>query len=211
MADIPADTATLYRRLAPLYDVLYGALLQPGRRRAMTRLAPRDGERILEIGVGTGFGLAAYPRRARVVAIDLSSAMIARARARSTRLGLRQIAFSRMDGEALAFPDHTFDAVYAPYVLNVVPDPLRLVGEMRRVCRPGGRLVLLNHFEGIDGSANSLNRLAGRIAAALTGVDWTLRFETLFTGSGLQPASVERVNLGGVSAVVVCHCRTPPH
>jgi phosphatidylethanolamine/phosphatidyl-N-methylethanolamine N-methyltransferase len=211
MADIPADTATLYRRLAPLYDVLYGALLQPGRRRAMTRLAPRDGERILEIGVGTGFGLAAYPRRARVGAIDLSSAMIARARARSTRLGLRQIAFSRMDGEALAFPDHTFDAVYAPYVLNVVPDPLRLVGEMRRVCRPGGRLVLLNHFEGIDGSANSLNRLAGRIAAALTGVDWTLRFETLFTGSGLQPASVERVNLGGVSAVVVCHCRTPPH
>ncbi len=205
MAHSSAATAALYRRMAPIYDLLYGALLQPGRRRAMSRLAPRDGERILEIGVGTGFSLAAYPARARVVAVDLSASMLARARARSARLGLSQISFGRMDGAALAFPDHTFDAVYAPYVLNVVPDPLRLAGEMRRVCRADGRLVLLNHFEGIDGSGSPVDRLAGRVASTLTGVDWTLRFDTFLSTTGLTPASVERVNIGGVSAVVVCH------
>src|SRR5262249_46825467 len=148
---------TVYQRLAPIYDLIYGAMLQPGRRRAMARLAPRAGESILEIGVGTGFGLMADPAGCRVVAIDLSAPMIERAAARVKRRTIAHLSLCRMDAARLAFPDAHFDAVYAPYVINVVSEPVQAAREMLRVCRPGGRLVLLNHFDRVDGSDNAVN------------------------------------------------------
>jgi phosphatidylethanolamine/phosphatidyl-N-methylethanolamine N-methyltransferase len=198
----------LYQHLAPLYDVFYGALLQPGRKRAVERLAPRDGERILEVGVGTGVGLRTYPARCRVVAVDLSAQMIARADARRRRLGLRHVSLCLMDASRLGFDDGRFDAVYAPYVINVVADPVRTCREMMRVCRPGGRIVLLNHFDGIfdgiGGTAIGASRTVGRIAARLTGVNWSLGLSALLEETGLVLQSIEHVNLGQVSSVVVC-------
>ena len=113
----------VYHQLAPLYDAIYGVLLQPGRRLAMTCLAPQAGESILEVGVGTGFGLRAYPSGCRVAAIDLSQDMPARAARRRQKHGLAQVTLCRMDATRLAFADGVFDAVYASYVVNVVPDP----------------------------------------------------------------------------------------
>src|SRR5262245_50947926 len=194
----------VYARLAPIYDLLYGVMLQPGRRRAMARLEPRAGDLILEVGVGTGFGLADYPVGAQVVAIDLSSQMLERAGRRLTRRKIDRVSLCRMDATHLAFDDSTFDAVYAPYVINVVPDPAAVAREMIRVCQPGGRIVLLNHFEGATGTDHSLGRLVGRMASRITGVDWRLDFETFFHASGLQPVSIEAVNIPRVSSVVVC-------
>jgi phosphatidylethanolamine/phosphatidyl-N-methylethanolamine N-methyltransferase len=194
----------LYRRLAPLYDVVYGGLLQPGRRRAMARLAPRRGERVLEVGVGTGIALHAYPEGTRVVAIDLSHAMLAVADARRRRQRLDHVSLCCMDGEALAFPDASFDAVYAPYVINVVPHPVRLAREMMRVCRPGGRLVLLNHFDRLGPRTSRFDRMIGGVAFALSGVNWNLGFPEFLRDTGLQPESVELVNAARVSSVVTC-------
>ena len=199
-----AATLTLYRRIAPFYDVVYGALLQPGRQLAMTRLAPRAGERILEIGVGTGLSLGAYPARCAVVGIDLSAPMLHRANARRRRDRLEQIALCRMDGAELAFANHTFDAIYAPYVINLVPDPLRVAREMTRVCRPGGRVVLLNHFDHPGEPKTTVRRVAGLVASGLTGVNWKLRLFELLRDTPLQPESIEAVNVGRVSSVVVC-------
>ena len=199
-----STTIELYRRLAPLYDVLYGAMLQPGRRRALARLAPRSGESILEVGVGTGFGLVDYPVACRVVGIDLSSSMIAHACARLRRRRLNHVALCRMDAAHLAFADAHFDAVYAPYVINVVPEPTRVAREMLRVCRPGGRLVLLNHFDGLDDGPNVMTELMGRVAAAITGVNWHLDFAEFVRATELVPHSIDAVNLGGVSSVVLC-------
>jgi phosphatidylethanolamine/phosphatidyl-N-methylethanolamine N-methyltransferase len=195
---------TLYQRLAPLYDVVYGTLLQPGRRRALTRLSPQAGERILEVGVGTGFALRDYPAGSRIVAIDMSQAMLARARARQRRHRLDHVHLCRMDGEALAFPDGCFDAVYAPYVVNVVADPVRLTREMLRVCRPGGRLVFLNHFDRLDGTSTAPNRLIGKLARLLSGVNWNLGFPEFLRDTGLEPVSIELVNAARVSSVVMC-------
>ncbi len=195
---------TLYQRLAPLYDVVYGTLLQPGRRRALTRLSPQAGERILEVGVGTGFALRDYPAGSRIVAIDMSQAMLARARARQRRHRLDHVHLCRMDGEALAFPDGCFDAVYAPYVVNVVADPVRLTREMLRVCRPGGRLVFLNHFDRLDGTSTAPNRLIGKVARLLSGVNWNLGFPEFLRDTGLEPVSIELVNAARVSSVVMC-------
>lgn len=202
-----STTIELYQWLAPVYDIIYGALLQPGRELAMTRLAPRAGQRILEIGVGTGFALSHYHGRCSVVAIDLSASMIARAHVRLRRHCLEHVALCRMDAGALAFADQSFDAVYAPYVLNVVPDPVGVAREMLRVCRPGGRLVILNHFDHPDEVDSGLSRIVGRVAARLSGVNWQFGFVDFIRDSGLEPDSIEAANLAGVSSVVVCRRR----
>jgi phosphatidylethanolamine/phosphatidyl-N-methylethanolamine N-methyltransferase len=192
-----------YRRLAPVYDLVYGIGLEEGRRRAMKRLAPRPGERILEVGVGTGLSACRYPPRCRVAAIDVSGPMLARARRRLARRGIHHVALCRMDGGRLAFPDARFDAVYAPYVINVVQDPLRVICEMQRVCRPGGRLVLLNHFAAGESALPMASRLAMAVAARTGGVNRHLSLDAILRDAGLRAVSVDEVNFR-LSSVVVC-------
>ena len=181
----------------------YGVTLDHGRRHAMTRLAPSCGESILEIGVGTGLSAVEYPQGCRVVAIDLSAHMIGRARVRLARRGIRHVMLCRMDAACLAFPDGQFDAVYAPYVMNIVPDPARVAREMLRVCRPSGRLVMLNHFNRTNGGRR-LDDLIGRLASR-AGVNWHVDLQGFLRDAGLTAQSVEGVNMPRVSSVVVCH------
>src|SRR5262245_35468003 len=167
--------ALLYQHLAPCYDVIYGVGLEPGRARALERLAPAPGETILEVGVGTGLSAVRYPRTCRTVGVDLSASMLARAKVRLERRNARHIALCRMDAARLAFRDGQFDAVYAPYVINVVPDPTQVAREMLRVCRRGGRLVFLNHFRLAHTDPGTVvDWWIGRVATAITGVNWDL-------------------------------------
>lgn len=136
-----------YRRYAPHYDLYFGAVLQPGRRAVVERMDCRAGERILEVGVGTGLSLPLYPRDVRVTGIDISREMLARADARRRRECLDHVVALRcLDAERMDFPDDSFDKVVAMYVASVVPQPARLIDEMRRVCRPEGALFIVNHF-----------------------------------------------------------------
>jgi phosphatidylethanolamine/phosphatidyl-N-methylethanolamine N-methyltransferase len=187
-----------------VYDLLYGMGLNAGRQLAMARLAPGRGEAILEVGVGTGLSALAYPPTCHVVAIDVSVPMLARARARLVHRTVRHVRLVRMDAACLGFADRRFDAVYAPYLLNVVSEPLRAVQEMRRVCHPGGRLVFLNHFARRTGREPVLSRTLGRIVERIGRVDWSLDLEAVLGEAGLVPHSVEPVNFAGVSSVVVC-------
>jgi phosphatidylethanolamine/phosphatidyl-N-methylethanolamine N-methyltransferase len=193
----------IYERLAPIYDLIYGITLAHGRREAMTRLSPERGESILEVGVGTGLSATAYPAGCRVVAIDLSPHMIGRAQARLAKRGIRHVYLCRMDAARLAFADGYFDAVYAPYVMNVVPDPVRVMREMLRVCRPSGRLVLLNHFRRRGKKRLGLESLLG-LMASKAGVNWDIDLQALLRAAGLTAQSVDRVNVPRVSSVVVC-------
>jgi phosphatidylethanolamine/phosphatidyl-N-methylethanolamine N-methyltransferase len=198
--DTAAAIQSIYRRLAPIYDLVYGVTLEHGRRRAMAHLAPARGEDILEIGVGTGLSALAYPQGCRVVAIDLSAEMLNRARGRLARNGAPRVSLCQMDAERLGFADARFDAVYAPYVMNVVADPVKVAREMLRVCRPAGRLVLLNHFAT---GGRALDRLLGSVASR-AGVNWHIDLPTLLRQAGLRAQSIERVNHPRVSCVVVC-------
>ena len=140
-----------YDRYAPLYDRLFGAVLEPGRRelaRDASRLANGTPTTLLEIGVGTGLTLHLYSDSLAVTGVDVSDHMLAKARERARELPDRRIALHLMDGERLDFPDGSFDCVALPYVLSVTPDPDRLVREVRRVCRKGGTIFVLNHFSG---------------------------------------------------------------
>jgi ubiquinone/menaquinone biosynthesis C-methylase UbiE len=200
----PMDVKELiYGPLTPLYDMVCGAMLQPGRRRAMSLLNPRAGERILEVGVGTGYGVNDYPVGCCIVAIDLSQAMLERAIRRVDSEHRRQIKFARMDAAHLALPSGWFDAVYVPYTINCVPDPLAVGRELHRVSAPHGRMVFLNHFDGIPETSNLLNAYAGRMAR-VADVNWHLRLDAFTAALQLRVRRVESVNVPRLSSAVLC-------
>ena len=135
-----------YRRYARYYDMVFGAVFHPGRNTAIEHLHCEAGDRILEVGVGTGLSLGIYPADVRVVGIDLSSHMLDRAKARAH--GLPQVEdLILMDAQNMTFADNSFDKVVAMYIASVVPDVGQLVSEIRRVCKPGGEIIFLNHFQ----------------------------------------------------------------
>jgi len=195
---------TTYARLAPVYDFIYGVGLHHGRVRALKRMALQPGESVLEIGVGTGLSAVRYPRTCRVAAIDLSAPMLTRAKRRLQRRKMTHVTLCRMDASCLAFRDEHFDVVYAPYLINVVADPIAVAREMIRVCKRDGRLVFLNHFHDRSKAASALDRTVGRVARTVTGVSWDLDLETFLTRCGLAAVSLDRVNVPRVSSVVVC-------
>ncbi len=173
----------------------------------MARLAPRSGERVLEVGVGTGLSSLQYPQDCDVTAIDLSAEMLGRARARLSSRRVTQVRLCRMDGSRLAFKDGQFDAVYAPYFINTVPDAATVAAEVARVCRRGGRIVFLNHFRTAATRVNTLDTLIGRVATRISGVSWDLDLSALVKPLPLTVLSVEPVNLMGVTSVVLCRKR----
>src|SRR5258708_25378625 len=141
------DTLKTYRLFSGSYDFLFGPVFHPGRKEAVRIANDRPGQHILEVGVGTGLSLPFFRKDARVTGIDVSAEMLAKARRRVARRKLSQVeALLEMDAEQLTFADDSFDAVIALYVASVGPDPARLSAAMRRVCIPGGTIVVVNHF-----------------------------------------------------------------
>jgi len=135
-----------YAGWARIYDRIFGPVFQDSRERAIRNLGALPGQRILEVGVGTGLLLPLYPADCRVVGIDLSEAMLAKARERVRKLGLKNLELHAMDAGQMTFPDSSFDIVMAAYVVTAVPEYKKVIREMVRVCRPGGRIIMLNHL-----------------------------------------------------------------
>jgi phosphatidylethanolamine/phosphatidyl-N-methylethanolamine N-methyltransferase len=195
--------ARVYENIAWFYDVTFGPALHPGRVDAIRRMAIRPGDRVLEVGVGTGINAALYPADCTVTGVDLSSSMLERARERVARKGVRNVRLLQMDAANLKFADDAFDIVYAPYVISVVPDPVAVACEMRRVCRPGGRIVILNHFR----SKNRLGAWLERIISPLTvhiGFKSDLDLPAFLAQAGLKPVSIEKVNHPRIWSLVTC-------
>ena len=190
-----------YDRYAPLYDRIFGRVLEPGRRAMVQAAAALQPGRVLEVGVGTGLTLAGYPPSASVVGIDLSHDMLERARRRAAALPQRNITLRAMNAEHMEFPDHSFDCVTVPYVLSVTPDPARLVHEIRRVCRPGGSILVVNHFSG--SRFWWLMERAVRSIGDRVGFRSDFSYEQHILAHDWQVVSVRPVNLFGLSRLVV--------
>lgn len=193
----------VYEKLASIYDYVFGPTLHAGRLQALQRMAISPGDRILEVGVGTGINLSLYPKDCSITGIDLSDSMLERAYERVARNGLRHVRLQQMDASALAFPDDSFDIVYAPYLISVVPDPVQVAREMRRVCRPGGRVIILNHFR----SANLVLSRAERLISPFTvhiGFKSDLDLPAFLAQAELRPVSIEKVNIPRIWSLVTC-------
>jgi phosphatidylethanolamine/phosphatidyl-N-methylethanolamine N-methyltransferase len=194
----------VYGKLASVYDLAFGPVLHAGRRRAVDQMALAPGARILEVGVGTGINVPLYPRDCTVTGIDLSGSMLDKARERVARMGMRHVRLLEMDAADLKFADESFDVVYAPYLISVVPDPVRVAVEMRRVCRRGGRTIFLNHFLSPNPVLSRLERLISPFTIHV-GFKADLDLPAFLAQTRLTPVSIEKVNVPRIWSLVTCH------
>ncbi len=200
----------VYSIYSNCYDLVFGRLFHDSRATAINLLKLRPGSRVLEVGVGTGLSLPLYPRDCRIVGVDLTGQMLERGARRVSRLGLTNVHLQRQDASRLAFQDNSFDAVMAAYVIGAVPDPRRVLVEMSRVCRPGGVIVLLNHF-------STTHPLLSRVEKSLSPICRWIGFRSyLFLEPLLQETTLAvqqrlRVNPLNYWHVIQCVNRKPAY
>ena len=156
-----------YARWAPVYDMSFGAITRVGRDHAVDLINQRQGS-VLEVGVGTGISLCKYKSHLKVTGIDLSPEMLAKARRRVAKDGLSHVEdILEMDASVLEFDDNSFDTVVAMYVMTVVPDPDQVMAELERVCKPGGEVIIVNHFSQENGVRGKLEKAIAPFAEQL--------------------------------------------
>lgn len=177
MAELEAHQSRLYSDLAPLYDRTFGRHFYSRERTVINELNIPFGAEILEVGVGTGTSFPAYPRTCKVTGIDAAPHMLVRAQAKIDQNSWEHLRVMQMDALNLDFPDDTFDYVMAFHVVTVVPDPVRMMSEVKRVCRPGGTIAIVNHF-------TSESRLWGPLTRSLDPITRRLGWSTHL---GLKP------------------------
>lgn len=192
----------VYSDLAVMYDSVFGRAFVDHEHEIIETLNLRPGQRLLEVGVGTGISLDAYPAYIHVVGVDPSADMLVHAVNRVREKGLSHVEVQEGDAQNLDFPDASFDYVCSFHVITVVPNPVRMMSEMVRVCKPGGRLVLINHFA----SANPLLYFFASIANPVTKLlGWTtrLRVRDVLDGQKIVVERNERLSRLSVHRVIV--------
>jgi phosphatidylethanolamine/phosphatidyl-N-methylethanolamine N-methyltransferase len=202
---VALDAASIrdaYRRWAGVYDTVFGGVSSAGRKRAIALVNRLPGREILEVGVGTGLALPHYRTDKRITGIDLSAEMLQQARQRVRTLGLRNVAaLHEMDAEATDFPDASFDTVAAMFVASVVPHPKHLLTEMRRLVRPGGNILFVNHFAARRGPRWWIERA---MAPASHALGWHPDFamEAIFSPEDMAAIQTEPMPPFGIFTLV---------
>ncbi len=183
-----------YELYAPIYDFIFDWIFAPGRAAAVRQLGLQPNDVTLEVGIGTGLNLPLYPPSARLIGIDLSQEMLDKAVERVQTLAMPNVTLKNMDATALDFGDNEFDKALATYTISAVPDPVAVLREMRRVVKPGGVIVILNHFRSERKFAGHLEDL---VAPVCTRLGWksNLAMNPLLAQVGLTPEQVTKVNL----------------
>ena len=198
------DTLKTYRLFSGSYDFVFGPVFHPGRKEAVRIANDRPGQRILEVGVGTGLSLPFFRKDAHVTGIDVSAEMLAKARRRVARDKLPQVdALVEMDAENLTFADDSFDVVLALYVASVVPDPARFAAEMRRVCIPGGTIVIVNHFTSENPAMRFIEKRLAPLAGKI-GFHADFPLDAFLEGGRLDVREVRPSNLFGYWKLLRC-------
>lgn len=190
-----------YRRYAGIYDFVFGSVFEPGRQRVIELMDCRPGEQILEAGVGTGLSLSHYPAHTEVVGIDLSPDMLDRAGSRVRRMGLENASLHCMDVQAMEFAADSFDKVACMYVASVVPDPEAMLAEVKRVCRPGGDIFVVNHFTSSGGPARWVEEILAPLAKRL-GFRPIFPLDDFIELASMEVAEVTPVNAFGYWTLV---------
>jgi len=204
MADIEAHESKIYSEFAPLYDKIFGKIFYNRLEQVIENLDIPPGARVLEVGAGTGTSFPAYPSHCEITGVDLAPDMLARARQKIEENGWSHfIKVLEMNALDLKFPDNTFDYVMAFHVVTVVPDPVRMIAEAKRVCKPGGRIVIVNHF-------TSDRRVLGSLTQALDPVTrwlgWRtdLKLKPFIKTTGLKVETIYKLNKASLYTVVLC-------
>lgn len=183
-----------YELYAPVYDFVFDWIFAPGRSAAVKQLAIQRSDSLLEVGIGTGLNLPLYPWSCHLTGIDLMQEMLDKAVERVHNLAMPNVTLKVMDATSMDFGDNEFDKALATYTISAVPDPVAVLREMRRVVKPDGIIVILNHFR-------SQRRVTGwvedMLAPLCTRLGWksNLALEPLLQQVALVPESIHHVNL----------------
>jgi phosphatidylethanolamine/phosphatidyl-N-methylethanolamine N-methyltransferase len=197
------QTQTRYNRIAPVYDLMEAIVERFAFRRWRERLWSQvDGNRVLEVGVGTGKNIPHYPRGIQVTAVDLSDKMLERARRRAQELD-SEVDLRPMDAQRLAFPDAAFDAAVATFVFCSVPDPVLGLRELGRVVRPGGQILLLEHVRVNKPAIGKLMDLFDPLVVRLMGPHINRHTVENVKKAGLEIERVEELAPGGLVKLIV--------
>ena len=204
--DVPLEKRRVqraYELYAPVYDLLFDWIFAPGRSSAIKHLGIAPNDSVLEVGIGTGLNLPLYPTACRLTGIDLSQEMLDKAVERVQTLTMPNVRLKVMDATCMDLADDEFDKALATYTISAVPDPVAVLREMKRVVKPGGTIVILNHFR-------SKNPLVGwaedRVAPLCTWLGWksNLALKPLLQRVGLVPEIVVKVNMFDGWRLVKC-------
>src|SRR5207302_4356701 len=192
-----------YELYAPVYDFIFDWIFAPGRVAAVKHLDIQRGDSVLEVGIGTGLNLPLYPPTCRLTGVDLSAEMLDKAVERVQTLAMPNVTLKVMDATALDFADNEFDKALATYTISAVPDPVAVLREMRRVVKPGGVIVILNHFRSERKLAGHLEDL---VAPVCTRLGWksNLPMTPLLNEVGLTPELIVKVNMFNGWRLVKC-------
>lgn len=193
----------VYDFYSGVYDSIFGRVFEGGRESAPDRLDLFPGARLLEVGIGTGLSLRYLPRDVEITGIDLSQKMLGHAEKRVRSLRLDNVHLLKMDATKLEFADRSFDRVLAAYFISTVPDPVAVIREMKRVCRPGGVLLFLNHFHSEKPIVRAVETVISPLCFRL-GFRTDLDLQKLARDADLKVESVERIDFCGHWRAVRC-------
>lgn len=187
------DIKRIYSNYSNFYDLIFKQFFLPRQKYVINQMGIRPDDKILDVGVGTGLSLPIYPKFCKVTGIDLSEKMLSKAHKKVRKYNLRNITLKQMDAMELQFEDNTFDQVIASFVISVVPDPVRVISEMKRVCKNNCNLILINHFQSNNKFMAKIEDLVNPICRKIgwrTDVD----LDSLIVESNLQVNSRYKMN-----------------
>ena len=207
MADIEAHESKLYSEFAPLYDRVFGKMFYNRLERVIEDLDIPPGAQVLEVGAGTGTSFPAYPTHCNVTGVDLAPDMLARARQKIAENGWRHLKVMEMNALDLKFPDNSFDFVMAFHVVTVVPDPVLMIAEAKRVCKPSGKIVIVNHFTSDVPVLGSLTKAMDPLTRWL-GWRTDLQLKPFIAATGLTVEKVFKINKNSLYTVVLARKET---
>jgi phosphatidylethanolamine/phosphatidyl-N-methylethanolamine N-methyltransferase len=193
----------VYDRYAGIYDFIFKSSFNTGRKMAPQMLDLFTGAKLLEVGVGTGLSIPHLPEDIQITGIDISDKMLQKATERVKKLGRENVELHRMDATNLSFEDDSFDRVLAAYTISTVTDPVQVVREMTRVCKPDGCILFLNHFIHEEPLVGFVEKALSPLCSKM-GFRTDLNLSTLLQETNLQLECIEKIDPSGNWKAVKC-------
>ena len=196
-----AHESQIYSNYASLYDRTFGKIFYNRIERVIASLNIPPGAQVLEMGVGTGVSFPAYPKHCKVTGIDVAPEMLAQADAKISRNRWSHLRVMQMDALHLNFPSDKFDYVTAFHTVTVVPDPVQMLSEAKRVCRPGGEIVIVNHFTSELPIVGPLTEALDPLTRHL-GWSTKLKLDEFLAATGLSVEAVYKLSKSSLYTIV---------